>query len=74
MDEQLSFEEALNRLDKITQALEGGGLRLEESIALFEEGMRLAKICNEQLNAAELKISQILTPPDQGLESNGESP
>ena len=74
MDDQLSFEEALNRLDKITQALEGGGLRLEESITLFEEGMRLAKICNEQLNAAELKISQIQTPPDQGLESKDESP
>jgi exodeoxyribonuclease VII small subunit len=74
MDEQLSFEEALNGLDKIAQTLEGGGLRLEESIALFEEGMRLAKICNEQLNAAELKISQIQNFPDQGLESRDESP
>jgi exodeoxyribonuclease VII small subunit len=74
MDEQLTFEEALNRLEKITQTLEGGGLKLEEAIALFEEGMRLAKTCNEQLNAAELKISQIQTPPDQDLESKDESP
>ncbi|NOQ44034.1 MAG: exodeoxyribonuclease VII small subunit, partial [Dehalococcoidia bacterium] len=42
MDEQLSFEDALNRLEQISQSLEGGGLRLEEGIALFEEGMRLA--------------------------------
>jgi exodeoxyribonuclease VII small subunit len=74
MDEQLTFEEALNRLEKITQTLEGGGLKLEEAIALFEEGMRLAKTCNEQLNAAELKISQIQTSPDQDLESKDESP
>lgn len=74
MDEQLSFEEALNRLEKITQTLEGGGLRLEEAIALFEDGIRLAKICNEQLNTAELKISQIQTPFEQEQESKDESP
>ncbi|GAG26076.1 unnamed protein product, partial [marine sediment metagenome] len=61
MDEQLSFEEALSRLDKIVQALEAGGLKLEEALALFEEGMELAKICNERLNSAELKISQLQT-------------
>lgn len=59
MDEQLSFEEALNRLEKIVHALQGGGLTLEEAIALFEEGMGLARICNERLNAAELKITQL---------------
>ena len=74
MDERLSFEEALKRLEKITQTMEGGGLSLEEAIGLFEEGMRLAKICNEQLNAAELKISQLQTLPEQELEGKGESP
>jgi exodeoxyribonuclease VII small subunit len=74
MDEQLSFEEALKQLEKITQTMEEGGLRLEEAIGLFEEGMRLAKICNEQLNAAELKISQLQTLPEQELEGKGESP
>ncbi len=59
MDEQLSFEEALNRLEKIVHALQGGVLTLEEAITLFEEGMGLAKICNERLNAAELKITQL---------------
>ena len=74
MDEQLSFEEALSRLDKIVQALEAGGLKLEEAVALFEEGMELAKICNERLNSAELKISQLQTAYEQELESKGESP
>ncbi len=74
MDERLSFEEALKRLEKITQTMEGGGLSLEEAIGLFEEGMSLAKICNEQLNAAELKISQLQNLPEQELEGKGESP
>jgi len=74
MDERLSFEEALKRLENITQTMEEGGLKLEEAIGLFEEGMRLAKICNEQLNAAELKISQLQTLPEQELEGKGESP
>jgi len=59
MDEQLSFEEALGRLEKIVSDLQQGGLALEESIALFEEGMGLARVCNERLNAAELKITQL---------------
>jgi len=74
MDEQLSFEEALSRLEKIVQTLEAGGLRLEEAVALFEEGMGLAKICNERLNAAELKISHLQTAFEQELEGKGESP
>jgi len=73
MDEQLSFEEALSKLEKTVQALEAGGLKLEEAISLFEEGMGLAKICNERLNAAELKISQLQTAFEQELESRGET-
>ena len=73
MDEQLSFEEALSRLDKIVQTLEAGGLTLEEAIALFEEGMALAKICSERLDAAELKITQLQTAFEQKLESEDEA-
>lgn len=61
MAEELSFEEALSRLESIVQALEAGGLVLEEAVSLFEEGMRLAKVCNQRLDAAELKISQLQT-------------
>lgn len=73
MDERLSFEEALSRLEKIVQTLEAGGLTLEEAIALFEEGMGLARICSERLDAAELKISQLQTAFEQKLESEGEA-
>ncbi len=74
MAEELSFEEGLNRLEKIVQTLEAGGLTLEEAISLFEEGMRLAKICSQRLDAAELKLSQLQTAFEKEIENKGESP
>ena len=74
MDEGLSFEQALERLEQITQALEQGGLNLEEAIALYEEGIGLVKTCQERLNAAELKISQLNTPADEETEVEDETP
>lgn len=74
MAEELSFEEGLNRLEKIVQTLEAGGLSLEEAISLFEEGMQLAKICNQRLDAAELKISQLQTAFDKEIHNKGEAP
>ena len=66
-----SFEEAYRQLEVVVQKLEAGGLPLEESIALYEEGMRLAQICSRQLDAAELRVTQITAemmepaaPPD----------
>ena len=56
-----SFEEALAILDESVQALEAGGLPLAEATRLYEKGMRLARICNEMLAAAELKVTQIQT-------------
>ena len=57
----LSFEDAYNRLTETADKLERGGLPLEESLALFEEGTLLAHLCEELLEKAELKVSQ-LTP------------
>ena len=56
---ELSFEEAFQKLEETVRILETGGLKLEEAIALYEEGMRLAKLCNECLDAAELKMTQL---------------
>lgn len=53
-----SFEEIFVELEKIVRTMEAGGLTLEQSLSLFEEGMRLAKLCNNYLNSAELKINQ----------------
>ena len=59
MDAGLPFEQALERLEQISQALGQGGLKLEEAIALYEEGIGLVKTCQERLNAAELQIEQL---------------
>ena len=58
---KLSFEKALGRLDETVQALESGGLALADATRLYEEGMKLARICSEMLAAAELRISRIRT-------------
>ena len=63
--EKLSFEEAFKELEDTVQRLEGGGLTLDESITLFEWGMKLAKQCGQKLDDAELKVSQ-LVPSDEG--------
>ncbi|MSQ11747.1 MAG: exodeoxyribonuclease VII small subunit [Dehalococcoidia bacterium] len=56
-----SFEDAFSRLEQTVQALESGGLTLEEATRLYEEGMRLARQCNELLSATELKIRRLQT-------------
>ena len=57
----LSFEEALNLLTKTVEALEAGGLTLEEATRTFEQGMKLARLCSEMLAATELKLNWIQT-------------
>lgn len=58
-DKGLSFEELFNKLGEIVKTLEVGSLTLEQSLSYFEDGMRLAKSCNDRLDAAELKINQL---------------
>ncbi len=53
------FEESFRQLEDIVRKLEAGGLPLDDSVTLFEEAMRLAKLCNTRLDAAELRITQI---------------
>ena len=53
------FEEALKKLEGIVEAMESDELPLETLIARYEEGMKLAKICQEKLAEAELKIQQL---------------
>ena len=60
-NENLTFEQALSKLDEAVKAIEAGGLTLSQSTQLFEEGMKLARICSDMLNSAELKISRIRT-------------
>ena len=55
----LSFEEALKKLEGIVESMESDELPLESLLARFEEGTRLAKICQTKLSEAELKIQQL---------------
>lgn len=57
---ELKFEDALTRLEQIVQKLEQGESSLGESLVLFEEGVKLAKICNKRLDDAEAKIEIML--------------
>ncbi len=56
---QLSFEEAYERLNEMAGKLEKGNLSLEDSLALYEEGMLLSQHCESLLDKAELRVSQV---------------
>jgi exodeoxyribonuclease VII small subunit len=62
----VSFEEAIKRLSEIVQRLEKGDLSLEESLGLFEEGVRLSRASQERLDAAQKRVEQLLGVDDQG--------
>lgn len=55
-----SFEDAVKRLTEIIEKLERGDLPLEESIALFEEGVKLSAVSQARLDAAEKKVEELL--------------
>ncbi|MCL5958516.1 MAG: exodeoxyribonuclease VII small subunit [Chloroflexi bacterium] len=58
--EQMSFEEAFGKLEETVEALERGDLSIEETVALYEQGMKLARLCQGCLDAAELRINQLV--------------
>ncbi len=53
---EVSFEEALERLEEIVELLESGDNPLEKSLDLFEEGVSLVKLCNKKLESVENSI------------------
>ncbi len=74
MAEALDFEAVMDRLEAIVGQLEGGELKLAEALALYEEGVRLARLAQEQLSGAEGKIEALLadgTVADIEAESRG---
>jgi len=54
-----SFEQAMNRLEEISQSLESGDIPLEESIKLYEEGIKLVEFCQGKLTEAEKKVQKL---------------
>lgn len=59
MEENLSFEEALAKLENIVRELEGGRIRLDDAVNAYEEARKLKKICETKLENAKLKIEKI---------------
>ncbi len=60
MKKQQTFETSLQELEKIVRGLEEGDLSLEDSLKLFEEGVKLSRECQERLNQAERRIEVLL--------------
>ena len=58
-ENEMKLEEALRRLDEVVSALEGESEDLEKSLKLYEEGVRLVRICTEKLGEAERKVNLI---------------
>ncbi len=64
-NENMTFESAMARLEEIVRALESGNTPLDTSLALFEEGVSLVKLCNSRLDHAEQRV-KILTMGENG--------
>jgi exodeoxyribonuclease VII small subunit len=80
--DQQTFEELYQRLEETVAKLEAGGLSLEDALAIYEEGMNLARRCQEILDGAELKVTRLkeafaayTAPPEpEEPEESGEEP
>jgi exodeoxyribonuclease VII small subunit len=64
---EASFEGDLARLEEVVAKLEAGPPTLDETLALFEEGVALAKRLQDQLAAAETRVQKLLRDADGGL-------
>jgi exodeoxyribonuclease VII small subunit len=69
----LSFEDSLNRLEEISELLENESLGLDESIKLYEEGIKLSKSCFETLDKAELKVIDLKSKLEQTIKTGEET-
>ncbi|MBO9524385.1 MAG: exodeoxyribonuclease VII small subunit [Nocardioidaceae bacterium] len=59
-DETLTYEQAREQLVEVVRTLEAGGTTLAESLALWERGEQLAKICQDQLDGARARLDAVL--------------
>ncbi len=64
MKKNVTFEEAMLSLDNAVARLESGTLSLDESLATFEEAVKLIKLCNEKINSAEQKVKMLIENAD----------
>lgn len=62
----MDFEKKLSRLEQIVQKMERGDLPLEDSLKIFEEGVKLSRDCHAQLTKAEAQVKQLVGFDEQG--------
>ncbi len=66
-----SFEDRLERLEKLAEKLKEGKIPLEEAVALFEEGMKLARSLEKDLSRVERKVEILTSEPESGAAEPG---
>ncbi len=69
MSEEIKFEKALEKLEKIVEDLENGSLALEDALKKYEEGIRLSALCQKRLSQAEKKIEVLTRSLDGSLKA-----
>lgn len=62
---EIKFEKAMSRLENIVEELEKGELDIDKSLEIFEEGIKMSRVCSKKLKEAEKKIEK-LTRNDKG--------
>jgi exodeoxyribonuclease VII small subunit len=65
----VTFEQAMARLEEIVERLDAGDLTLDESLRLFEEGIGLARLCSKQLTDAQGKLEMLVKTADGSVEA-----
>ena len=70
---EIKFEDALKRMEKIVEELEGGKLTLEEAVKKYEEGIKLSLVCSKALDSARRKVEVLMkkegAPPNARFET-----
>ncbi len=69
MGENLTFEQAMEKLEDIVKRLESDTISLEESLALFEQGVHLGRLCSKKLDEVERKVEVLVESPDGTLQA-----
>lgn len=69
MENEPTFKEAIEELEKITDSLESGELELEKSLELFERGVELIKYCQDSLDSAQAKVELLVDSLEGEIES-----
>lgn len=64
MNEKMTFEQSMQRLEQIVRTMERGDAQLDESLKLFQEGTELVRSCEKMLSDAEMQIKKVMTAPD----------